>query len=105
MNIKQSFKNEADKLRGTDKNLNIVIVFTTIVLFLYCYVGSFSAYEQFFAGSADIDYWAFIYHNATPILLFVVFGFLLIKFVLKDKLKNYGLGLGNWRFEIGRAHV
>jgi len=97
MNFKLWYKNEASNLKGTDKNLNIVIIFTTIVLFLYCYVGSFSAYQSFFAGSADIDYWAYIYHNAVPIVLFFVSGLLLIKFVLKGKLKDYGLGAGKWK--------
>ena len=97
MSIKQTVKNEVQNLKGTDKVLNIVIIFITLVLFLYCYTGSFSAYKQFFAGSADIDYWAFIYHNAVPIILFFVFGILLIKFVLKGRLRDFGLGAGSWK--------
>ncbi|MCL2539837.1 MAG: CPBP family intramembrane metalloprotease [Firmicutes bacterium] len=97
MKLKEEFKKDFAGMRQTDKNLNIVIVFTTIVLFLYCYMASFSAYYKFFDGSADIDFWAYIYHNATPIILFFVFGILLIKFVMKDKLRNYGLGLGKYK--------
>ena len=42
-----------------------------------------------------LDYWKYIYHNFTPIILFFALGIVFVKFVLKADLKDFGLGPGD----------
>ena len=78
MNIKE----EINSLKqNTDKKFNLSIIFVTLILFVYCYFGSFSFFEKTF-DVADANYWKIIYHNMMPFLLFFVLGLIYTKFVL-----------------------
>lgn len=93
MSIKEEFNNLK---QDTDKIFNLSILFLTIVLFIYCYFGSFSFFENTF-DIADIDYWKIIYHNFMPFLLFFCIGLIYTKFVLKCSPKEFGLKGGNYK--------
>ena len=77
MNIKKEFN---DLTQNSDKKLVKSILFLTIILFVYCYFGSFSFFETTFASCANLNYWKIIYHNCMAFVLFFVFLGLIISF-------------------------
>lgn len=76
-----------------DKNAVKGILFITVILAIYCYFGS----QAFFAKAShdDSGYWQYVYHNFMALALFFGGGLLFVKFGLKGKLKDYGLGKGD----------
>jgi len=84
-------------ISGPDKNAALSVLFVTIVLLLYFYFGIQDFFAKSFPSVDNIDYWKYIYHNFIPLFLFFILGIIFIKFVLKAKLKDYGLGLGDRR--------
>lgn len=91
MKINDEFKTLSN---NTHKNFNLAIVFLTIILFVYCYFGSFSFFEKTFKIQ-DIDYWKIIYHNFMAFILFFIIGLIYTKFIMKNSPKNFGLKIGN----------
>lgn len=89
--------NFKDIFKNYNKHINNTIIFLTIVLFVYCYFGSFSFFEQNFSHIQNFDYWKIIYHNASAFVLFFVIGLLWTKFVTRQPLKEVGMGVGNWK--------
>lgn len=88
--------NEVNILKeNTNKKFNLTIIFLTIILFLYCYFGSYSFFENTFSIK-NLDYWKIIYHNIMAFVLFFLVGTIYTKFVLKEKLKDY-LHFGNYK--------
>lgn len=83
---------------NSDKKTNLTLLFTTIILFIYCYFGSFSFFENTFASIENLNYWKIIYHNIMAFVIFFIFGLIFTKLFLKDKLKTYGLQKGNFKF-------
>ena len=77
-----------------DRNLNLSLFFACIILFVYCYFGSFSFFEKTFVNLPDLAYWKIIYHHCMSLALFFCLGIVFTKFVLRKSLKDYGLGLG-----------
>jgi len=79
---------------------NYAIIFTTVVLFVYCYFGSYSFFENAFPSASKINFYKYIYHHITAFFLFFLLGVLFTKFIMKQRLKNYGFGAGNHKFGI-----
>jgi len=94
METKSNFK---DVFKNYNKPINNTILFMTIILFVYCYFGSFSFFEQNFSYIADFDYWKIIFHNCSAFVLFFGLGLLWTKLVQKQSLKEVGLRKGNWK--------
>ncbi len=94
--MKQQIKEEIQNLKkDNNKNFSLALVFVTIILFVYCYFGSFSFFEKTFTNVANMHYWKIIYHNLMAFVLFFVGGIIFTKFVLKQNLRDYGLSLKN----------
>lgn len=96
MKIKDYVKNEWVNLKkDNNKNFSLALIFATIVLFVYCYFGSFSFFEKTFINVNNLAYWKIIYHNVMAFVLFFGFGSIFTKFVLKEKFSNFGLTKNN----------
>lgn len=90
-------KNEVERLKtNTDKNFNLSVIFVTLILFVYCYFGSFSFFENTFYVE-DIDYWKIIYHNMMPFVLFFLLGMIYTRCIMKVRFKDIGLRPGDWK--------
>lgn len=83
--------------KSYNKHLNNTIIFLTIVLFVYCYFGSFSFFEANFSYINNFAYWKIIYHHVCAFVLFFGLGLIFVKFVNKTPLKEIGFRLGNWK--------
>lgn len=98
MKIKENIKNEINYLKqDSNKNFALALIFACVILFVYCYFGSFSFFEKTFTGINDLDYWKIIYHNSMSFVLFFGFGVLYTKLVMREKLSNFGLRPGNFK--------
>lgn len=96
MKIKETVKNEYQQLKvDSDKGFNLSILFACLILFIYCYFGSFSFFEKTFTNIQNLDYWKIIYHNCMSFILFFCIGIIFTKVILKQKLKDIGFGVGN----------
>ncbi len=80
-----------------NKHINNTLIFLIVVLFVYCYFGSFSFFEAHFSYLPDFDYWKIIFHHVCAFVLFFVLGLIFVKFVNKTPLKEVGFKLGNWK--------
>lgn len=97
--MKQKIKNEINLLKeNNDNTFSLALVFTCIILFTYCYFGSFSFFENIFKGIKNLNYWKIIYHNLMAFVLFFGLGVIFTKFIQKQKISNYGLNLKNYKF-------
>ena len=94
MEAKNNFK---DIFKNYNKPINNTIIFLTIILFIYCYFGTFSFFDKYFSYVADYQYWSIIFHNCSAFVLFFGFGLLWTKLVQKQSLKEIGLRKGNWK--------
>jgi membrane protease YdiL (CAAX protease family) len=94
--MKDSIKQEINNLvQGEkDKTPYLALMFAIVIIFIYCYFGSYSFFEQTFPNISDLDYYKIIYHNSMSFILFFCLGTLFVKFVMKKNLKDYGLCLG-----------
>ena len=94
MKIKEFFKN---LFKDSDWKMVVSILFSTIILFVYFYFGTFSAFEKYFPNVQNLAYWKIIYHNCMSFVLFFVIGSLFSRFVLKNNARQMGLGFGDYK--------
>lgn len=93
--IKNKIKNEWQGINNnSDKLFNLSLIFACIILFVYCYFGSFSFFEKTFVID-NLSYWKIIYHNCMSFVLFFIVGILFTKLILKKSPLQMGLGTGN----------
>lgn len=83
--------------QGNNYKIIMALLWATIILFVYFYFGSYSAFEKYFPNTANVDYWKIIYHNTMSFILFFVFGLFFSRFVLGNKFKEMGLGFGKYK--------
>lgn len=77
-----------------DYKMIMALLWTTIILFVYFYFGTYSAFERYFSFVNNLDYWKIIYHNGMSFILLFGLGFIFSKFILKNKFSEMGLGFG-----------
>jgi uncharacterized protein len=95
-NEENKFTDEIKSLwNEADKKAVLSLLFVIITLLLYFYFGIQDFFAKTFPGVENLEYWKYIYHNFIPLFLFFALGLLYIKLVLKGKLSEYGLGLGD----------
>jgi membrane protease YdiL (CAAX protease family) len=88
--------------RDLDRKSATVLIASPILMVLYMYQGNHAFFLKHFRHLvADASYqpWAaYGYQFAMALLLFVLIPMLLIKFVIRAPLADFGFGLGDWRF-------
>lgn len=95
MNIKNEYQ---DLTKNSNKQLSLTILFATLILFVYCYFGTYSFFEKTFPNCKNLDFYKIIYHNTMSFILFFGVGTIFTKFVLKQSLSENGLNLKNSKF-------
>ncbi len=94
--MKQKIKDEINFLKqDNNKTFSLALLFTTIILFVYCYFGSFSFFEKTFINCPNLNYYKIIYHNMMAFVLFFVIGTIFTKFVIKGPVSQFGLNAKN----------
>lgn len=99
--MKEKIKRELALLNtNNNKKFALSLAFVTIILFVYCYFGSFSFFENTFVTCKNLEYVKIIYHNLMAFILFFLVGSLFTKFVLKEKPSSFGLNFKNKGFVV-----
>jgi len=81
----------------SEKKAVIGIMFMTMVIALYFYFGIQDFFVKMFPNTNHIGYYKYLYHNFAPALFFFVPSVILVKFVFKQPLKEYGFTLGDYK--------
>ena len=88
--------------KGLNRRSATILISTPFLLTFYIYQGNHTFFTKNIApmvGKLAYPQWmAYGYQFLMINILFLLIPVLLIKFVLKEKLSDYGLGLGDWRF-------
>lgn len=79
-----------------------ILIYTPLLLTAWKYYGSVGFYKRSLASSFvltnDVNLTGEYFHFASAFLMLGVLSLLLIKFVFKENLNAYGMGIGDWRF-------
>ena len=90
--------------KGLDRRSATVLIATPFLITFYIYQGNHAFFSTHIAPSmgkmAYPQWMAYGYQFLMLNILFLLIPILLVKFVMKEKLTDYGLGLGDWRFGI-----
>lgn len=96
---KTIIKDEFDNLnKNSSKQFNLALIFACVILFLYCYFGSFSFFEKTFPNVQNLAFWKIIYHNLMSFVLFFGLGVVYTRFIIKNSPAEFGLKLENKKF-------
>lgn len=85
---------------------NLVLWISSVVLMvMLVYPGAASSFEIFFPGQAtlpeyDLDWYRYFYHHSATFILFFLIPAVVVLFVFREKLSEYGLCVGDYRFGI-----
>jgi membrane protease YdiL (CAAX protease family) len=109
MNLFEKYFSLPDIFSGENKKPTIILLLAPILLTTWKYYGTKSFYlahltDRFvlFNSAAMTAEW---YNYLTALLLLGVSSLIVIKFVFKESLADYGLQIGDWRFWIPIAIV
>ncbi|TNE47290.1 MAG: CPBP family intramembrane metalloprotease [Deltaproteobacteria bacterium] len=85
-----------------EKRLVLLLVSSAVLLTLAWYPGYYTTFLKLglAKGNPHQLWWAHFYQFVVDLLLLVGVPVLLIKLVLKEQLRDYGVCLGDWRFAI-----
>ena len=96
MKLGEFVKKEYQTLKqSSNRTFTFALLYATMVLFVYCYFGTYSFFENTFTSVSEIGYWKIIYHNFMAFVLFFCFGVVFSKLFAKTKFSDLGLKAGN----------
>lgn len=89
-------------LHKVNRNLTILWISIIVLIVLKIHQGDQSFFIKHFGYHFEegplLDWYKWLYHHLATFLLFAVIPILLIKTVFRERLKDYGLQLGDWKF-------
>ncbi|MBA7467231.1 hypothetical protein ES705_04154 [subsurface metagenome] len=90
-----------ETLKEGDWKIKILLLSVPVILLVYIYHGMDEAFARYFSHLSSLyyfDIYRYVYQFLTTLVLFFLFPLIIIKLVFKEKLKNYGLTLGDKRY-------
>jgi len=90
-----------ETLKEGDWKIKILLLSVPVILLVYIYHGMDEAFARYFSHLSSLyyfDIYRYVYQFLTTLVLFFLFPLIIIKLVFKEKLKNYGLSLGDKRY-------
>lgn len=98
MGLKDSLKKEYQTLKQDScRTFNFALIYAVLILFVYCYFGSYSFFEKTFTNIVNVPYWKIIYHNFMSFILFFCLGVIFTTFFSKAEFKDLGITKGNFK--------
>jgi membrane protease YdiL (CAAX protease family) len=88
-------------LKEMDLKTGLVVIGGIVLITLWAYQGHhafFAAHMPGLAANPNLNFYEFAYMNGAAFALWFVIPIILIKFPLKEKAKDFGFGLGDWKF-------
>lgn len=90
-----------ETLKEGDWKIKILLLSVPVILLVYIYHGMDEAFARYFSHLSNLyyfDIYRYIYQFLATLVLFFLFPLIIIKLVFKEKLKDYGLTLGDKRY-------
>lgn len=90
-----------ETLKEGDWKIKILLLSVPVILLVYIYHGMDEAFARYFSHLSSLyyfDIYRYVYQFLATLVLFFLFPLIIIKLVFKEKLKNYGLTLGDKRY-------
>jgi len=90
-----------ETLKEGDWKIKILLLSVPVILLVYIYHGMDEAFARYFSHLSNLyyfDIYRYVYQFLATLVLFFLFPLIVIKLVFKEKLKNYGLTLGDKRY-------
>ena len=90
-----------ETLKEGDWKVKILLLSVPVILLVYIYHGMDEAFARYFSHLSNLyyfDIYRYVYQFLATLVLFFLFPLIIIKLVFKEKLKNYGLTLGDKRY-------
>lgn len=94
-----------DEIRGYLKELDlkcaVVGIGSIVLIILWAYQGHHSFFVLHFPSlrnNLNLNFYEFVWMNASALLLWFFIPVILVKFILKGRLKDFGVGFGDFRF-------
>ena len=90
-----------ETLKEGDWKSKIILLSIPLILLVYIYHGMENAFGRYFSCLFNLyyfDIYRYVYQFLATLVLFFLFPLIIVKLVFKEKLKNYGLTLGDKRY-------
>jgi membrane protease YdiL (CAAX protease family) len=90
-----------ETLKEGDWKIKILLLSVPVILLVYIYHGMDEAFARYFSHFSNLyyfDIYRYVYQFLATLVLFFLFPLIIIKLVFKEKLKDYGLSLGDKRY-------
>ncbi len=90
-----------ETLKEGDWKVKILLLSVPVILLVYIYHGMDEAFARYFSHLSNLyyfDIYRYVYQFLATLVLFFLFPLIIIKLIFKEKLKNYGLSLGDKRY-------
>ena len=90
-----------ETLKEGDWKSKIILLSIPLILLVYIYHGMDEAFGRYFSYLFNLyyfDIYRYVYQFLATLVLFFLFPLIIVKLVFKEKLKNYGLTLGDKRY-------
>ena len=88
-------------LKEGDWKTKILLLSVPVIILVYIYHGMDEAFARYFSHLSNLYYfdtYRYVYQFLATLILFFLFPLVIIKFVFKEKLKDYGFSLGDKRY-------
>lgn len=101
--MKEELKILVQKIKELDRRVIIIFLAVGVLQTISYYYTSRrffrdNLYHTYFQGDDLVNLWEYIYWFCTDFITYFILPLFVIKFILKDKIKDYGLKLGDARF-------
>lgn len=90
-----------ETLKEGDWKVKILLLSVPVISLVYIYHGMDEAFARYFSHLSNLyyfDIYRYVYQFLAALVLFFLFPLIIIKLIFKEKLKNYGLTLGDKRY-------
>jgi len=90
-----------ETLKEGDWKVKILLLSVPVISLVYIYHGMDEAFARYFSHLSSLyyfDIYRYVYQFLAALVLFFLFPLIIIKLIFKEKLKNYGLTLGDKRY-------
>lgn len=90
-----------ETLKEGDWKVKILLLSVPVILLVYIYHGMDEAFARYFSHLSNLyyfDIYRYVYQFLAALVLFFLFPLIIIKLIFKEKLKDYGLTLGDKRY-------
>jgi len=88
-------------IRKSDWKTSLILLSTPLILAVYLYHGMHPAFEKYFPllkSNVFFEIYSYTYEYFAALILLFILPVFITRFILRENLRDYGLGLGDWKY-------